>query len=114
MVEYTCGFNGADPLQTIPDWIIVTKEIDGRVISNITIDGDEIADNRHTGLEWQVGQINKTSSPNSRLVFGPVTPTHNQSSYQCAFAIRQNANGLLHRQTVTSNAGTLTVVGKRL
>jgi len=46
-------------------------------------------------------------------VIGPIDSAHNQSSYQCVFGINQIVNGLLQRQTVRSNVGTLTVVGKR-
>ena len=60
-----------------------------------------------------VGQANATSSPNSRLVFGPVSITHNQSSYQCVFRISEIINGLIQRQIVKSSVGTLTVFGKK-
>ena len=114
MAKCTCGFDGADPSSTIPDWIIVTRATNGSLISNRTFEGIEIVANRHAGLRWQVGQLNVTSAPNSRLVFGPVDPTYNQSSYQCVFTITQLVNGLLQIQIVKSSVGTMTVVGKRI
>ena len=115
MAKLTCGFEGTtfNPVTTIPDWIIITRATDGSVISNVTIDGGEIIDNKHDGLRWVVNQINATSSPNSRLMFGPVNMTHNQSSYQCVFTISTPINGLIQRQSVKSSIGTLTVVGKK-
>ena len=113
MAECTCGFVGADPSQAIPDWIIVKRAADGSLMSNRTINGREIFANRHNGFSWQFGQITPTSAPNSRLVFGPVDQTHNQSSYQCVSTLTQIVNGLLQIQTVRSSVGALTVVGKR-
>ena len=112
MAECTCGFDGANPATTFPDWIIVTRATDGSTISNVTFDGGRIVDNRHDGLRWVVGQANATSSPNSRLVFGPVNMTHNQLSYQCLFRTSELINGLVHRQIVKSSLGTLTVLGE--
>ena len=113
ITKCTCGYDGVNPTETIPDWIIVTKSSDGTVIKNRTIGGREIIANRHAGLRWLIGQINTTSAPNSGLLIGPVDFTHNQSSYQCVFTINQSVNGSLQSQTVRSNMGTLTVVGKR-
>ena len=113
MAECTCGFNGADAAQTVPDWTIITRATNGSLISNRTIDGVDIVTNRHAGLRWQVGQSNATSAPNSRLVFGPVDPTHNQSSYQCVFTINQLVDGIIWGLIVRSSVGTLTVVGKK-
>ena len=55
MVECTCGFNGADPLLSIPDWTIVIRASNGSLMSNRTFDGREIVTNRHAGFKWQVG-----------------------------------------------------------
>ena len=114
MANFTCGFEGttANPATTIPDWIIVTRATDGSVTSNVTIDGEDIVDNKHDELRWEAGQTSITSSPNSRLVFGPVSLTHNQLSYQCLFRISEIINGSFQRQIVKSSVGTLTVVGK--
>ena len=114
MAVYACGFDGTtlNPATTIPDWIIITRATNGSVISNVTIDGGEIVDNKRDGLRWVVNQINATSSPNSRLEFGPVNMTHNQSSYQCVFTISTLINGIIQRQSVKSGVGTLTVLGE--
>ena len=116
MAVCTCGFEGTtlNPATTIPDWIIITRATDGSVISNVTIDGEEIVDNKHDGLRWVINQINATSSPDSRLMFGPVNMTHNQSSYQCVFKISTPINGLIQRQSVMSSIGTLTVLGENI
>ena len=115
MAEFTCGFDGTtlNPATTIPDWIIFARATGDSVTSNVTIDGEEIVDNKHDGLRWVVNRTNATSSPNSRLVFGPVNMTHNQSSYQCVFRISIFINGLIQRRSVKSSVGTLTVVGKK-
>jgi len=47
-------------------------------------------------------------------VFGPVSITHNQSSYQCVFRTSEIINGLIQRQIVKSNVGTLTVLGENI
>ena len=114
MAESMCGFEGASAITTTPDWIIVTRSSDGRVISNVTIDGGDIVDNKHDGLMWQFGDVNTTSSPNSKLVVSPVDETHNQSSYQCVFTFIEVVNGSAQLLIVKSSVGTLTVVGKNL
>ena len=110
----TCGFDGVSTSSTIPDWIIVTRSSDGSVISNVTIDGEDIIDNKHDGLVWQFGNTTTTSSPNSKLVVGPVDETHNQSSYQCVFRLIDNVDGSPQNRIVKSSVGILTVVGKKL
>jgi len=114
MAECTCGFNGANPLLTTPNWRIVTRSSDGSVVSNITINGMSIVHDKDDGLKWVIGQANSTSSPNSKLVVGPVNETHNQSSYQCVFPVNQIINGITQTGIVHSSIGTLTVVGKNL
>ena len=113
MAECTCGFDGANPAERIPDWIIITRSSDGTLISNDTIDGGDIIDNKHDGFVWRVGDANTTSSPNGKLVVGPVDEIHNQSSYQCVFRLNQIINGSIQSQIVKSSVGTLTVVGKK-
>ena len=116
MAECTCGFDGADPLLTSPDWTIVTRSSSGSVISNVTIDGEDILINVHRGFKWILGPRNSTSAPGSKLIFGPVNKTHNQSSYQCVFnmLVNQFVNGSNQFHSVESSVGTLTVVGKKL
>ena len=114
MAECTCGFDGVSPLTTIPDWIIIKRNSDGSVVSNVTIGGRDIIQDKDDGLEWIIGQANSTSSPNSKLVVGPVNETHNQSSYQCVFHVNQIINGITQNGIVQSSIGTLTVTGKNL
>ena len=114
LAECTCGFDGANPTLITPDWIIVTRNSNGSVNSNVTITGDDIIDNKHDGLVWRFGQTNTTSAPNSKLVVGPVDETHNQSSYQCVFRLNEEVNELVQSQIFKSSVGTLTVVGKKL
>jgi len=114
MAECTCGFDGANSLTTTPDWRIIKRSSDGSVVSNMTFIGNNIIRDQDDGLEWVIGQVNSTSSPNSRLVVGPVNEAHNQSSYQCVFNVNQNINGSTQIRTVMSSVGILTVVGKNL
>ena len=114
MAKCRCGFDGVNPAVTTPDWIIVTRSSDGSITDSVTIDGEDIVDNKHDGLMWQIGQSNITSSPNSKLVIGPLDETLNQSSYQCVFRLNQVINGSVQSQIVKSSVGTLTVVGKKL
>ncbi|XP_065884121.1 receptor-type tyrosine-protein phosphatase H-like [Dysidea avara] len=111
MAKCRCGFDGVNPAVTTPDWIIVTRSSDGSITDSVTIDGEDIVDNKHDGLMWQIGQSNITSSPNSKLVIGPLDETLNQSSYQCVFRLNQVINGSVQSQIVKSSVGTLTVVG---
>ena len=114
MAECACGFDGVSVLTTIPDWRIVTRNSDGSVVSNVTINGRDIVRDKNDGLEWVIGQANSTSSPNSKLVIGPVNETYNQSSYQCVFPVNQIINETTQTRIVQSSIGTLTVVGKNL
>ena len=79
----------------------------GSIVSNDTIDGSDIVADRISGLEWvpdtNSGEDNAT---NSKLIFGPVNNTHNQSSFQCFFITVRN------EVIAASSIGTITVVGK--
>ena len=86
MAECYCGFTGTDPYFAIPNCRIVFRCDNGSIISNDTIDGDDILDELINDLQWlpdlTSGDNNVT---NSKLLVGPVNMTHNQSSYQCVF-----------------------------
>ena len=114
MAECSCGFDGASPSIITPNWRIVTRNNDGGVVSNVIVNGRDVVNDKDDGLEWVIGQANSTSSPNSKLVIGPVNETHNQSSYQCVFHVNQIINGATQHRIVKSSVGTLTVVGKNL
>ena len=106
MAECNCGFTGTDPNFAVPNWRIVFRSDDGSVISNDTIDGDDIADRLIKGLQWMPDLTSgDNNAPNSKLLVGPVNMTHNQSSYQCIFT--RTIGG-----TIISSVGTMTVVGK--
>ena len=106
IAECDCGFAGADPYFAIPNWMIVLRSDDGSIISNNTIDGDDIENRLINGLQWAPDLTSgDNNAPNSKLLVGPVNMTHNQSSYQCIF------NGV-NDNSVISNMGTMTVVGK--
>ena len=109
IAECYCGFTGANPNAAIPDWRIILRSDDGSIISNDIFDGLDIINRLINGLQWvpdlTSGDNNAT---NSKLLVGPVNMTHNQSSYQCIFSI-VSSNGL---ESVISNVGTMTVVGK--
>ena len=105
MAECNCGFTGTDPNFVVPNWRIVFRSDDGRVISNDTISGAEISDRLINGLQWLPDLTSgDNNSPNSKLLVGPVNMTHNQSSYQCLFQTVSSS--------VISSVGIMTVVGK--
>ena len=110
MAEFYCGFTEADPYTVFPDWRVIFRSDDDSIASNDTVDGDDIVNMNISGLQWvpdlTSGDNNAT---NSKLLVGPVNMTHNQSSYQCIFTIL-SLNSL--PESVISNVGTMTVVGK--
>ena len=106
IAECDCGFTGVDPYLAIPNWRIVFRSDDGSIISNNTIDGDDIDDRLINGLQWIPDLTSgDDNAPNSKLLVGPVNMTHNQSSYQCIL-------NLIRSDTIISSVGTMTVVGK--
>ena len=106
IVECDCGFIGTDPYFVIPNWRIVLRSDDGSIISNNTIDGDDIDNRLINGLQWAPDLTSgDDNAPNSKLLVGPVNMTHNQSSYQCIIE-------LIGSDTIISSVGTMTVVGK--
>ena len=106
IAECDCGFSGADPYLALPNWRIVFRSDDGSIISNNTIDGDDIDNGHINSLQWMPDLTSgDKNAPNSKLLVGPVNMTHNQSSYQCIFE-------LIGSNTIISSVGTMTVVGK--
>ena len=108
MAPCPCGFTGGSPNAVIPDWRIIYRNDNDSVISNGTIDGDDILLRRINGLQWVAdfdSGINNATK--SQLFVGPVNMTHNQSSYQCMFTINVHGGG----STVMSSVGTMTVLG---
>ena len=107
IAECDCGFTGADPYSIIPDWRIVLRSDDGSIISNKTIDEDDIDNRLINGLQWVPDLTSgDNNAPNSKLLVGPVNMTHNQSSYQCIFDLVRSDT------VISSSVGTMTVVGK--
>ena len=109
MAPCDCGFTGGNPEHLTPDWRIVYRSDSGSVISNGTIDGDNILSSDINGFQW-VADFDSgiNNAPNSKLLVGPVNMTHNQSSYQCMFTINEPGGG---SNTVMSSVGTMKVVG---
>ena len=107
MAECYCGFTGVNANFVRPNWRITFRSDDGSIVSNDTVDGDDIVSGLINGLQWvpdlTSGDNNAT---NSKLLVGPVNMTHNQSSYQCIF---RSQDGL-----IVSNVGIMTVVGKAI
>ena len=103
--KINCGYAGANPTLTMPNWVITNRSSDGSII-NTTYTGFNLINGSIDGLLWSPdltsGDENAT---NSKLLVGPVNNTHNQSSYQCIFP-------LANRLTINSSVGTVTVVGK--
>ena len=108
MAECYCGFTGANPTFAIPDWRIVFRSDNGSIVSNDTVDGDDIAHRLINDLQWVPDQTNgDNNATNSKLLVGPVNMTHNQSSYQYIFTRGQGG-------FIISSVGTITVVGKAI
>ena len=103
-VNISCGFSGAVPQTTVPNWRVIRSD-NGSVISDEIIRGSDIESDDDDGLVW-IPDL--TSGPNnaqsSILVVGPVDETYNQSSYQCIFATTGG--------NISSSMGTITVAGK--
>ena len=105
IAEVYCGFTGTSPNFAIPNWRIVFRSDNGSIISNDTIDGDDILNRLINGLQWSPDLTSgDNNATNSKLLVGPVNMTHNQSSYQCIFP---RVGG-----SVISSVGTMTIVGK--
>ena len=105
IAECDCGFSGASPYTTLPSWRIILRNDDGSVVSNVTHNGIDIVDRHINGLQWLPDETSgDNTSPNSKLLVGPVNKTHNQSSYQCIFVTT--------RGSIISSVGIITVVGK--
>ncbi|XP_065915845.1 adhesion G protein-coupled receptor L4-like isoform X2 [Dysidea avara] len=102
-VNISCGFSGAVPQTTVPNWRVIRSD-NGSVISDEIIRGSDIESDDDDGLVW-IPDL--TSGPNnaqsSILVVGPVDETYNQSSYQCIFATTGG--------NISSSMGTITVAG---
>ena len=99
----SCGFDNVSNLFN-PDWRIIKRSDDGSVISDVTLNVADINNDDNNGLQYTNDvSSGMNTSPNSRLLVGPVDETDNQSSYQCIFTI-----GL---DVFESSIGTLTVTG---
>ena len=105
IAKINCGYTGANPVYVIPKWQILLRSDNGSIISNSTINGEDIYDTTINGLQW-VPDLRDNNASNSKLLVGPVNKTHNQSSYQCIIIT------LLVSSTIKSSVGTITVVGK--
>ena len=102
VAEINCGFTGIDPYIITPNWIM--RNSDGR---NETVLGGNILANLVSGFRWIPDRDSGAdNAPNSKLFFGPVNETHNQSSFQCFFTNSRN------QILAISSIGTITVVGK--
>ena len=101
-----CGFTGANPIHVFPQWRIIYRSDNGSIVSNFTVDGEDILHRPMSGLQWLPNLASGDSnSTNSKLLVGPVNKTHNQSSYQCIFKTAFS-DGII------SSVGRITVVGK--
>ena len=88
MAECDCGFTGANPIRVFPEWRIIYRSDNGSIVSNFTVDGEDIILRPMSGLQWIPDLTSgDNSATNSKLLVGPVNKTHNQSSYQCIFTI---------------------------
>ena len=97
--KISCGIS--NPVRIRPDWRIIRRHNNGRIISNVTVSGMDILNNKINGLEFLI-IIKKTNG--SYLSVGPVDDTYNNTSYQCIFTINDT---IIESDT----AGTITVIG---
>ena len=98
-----CGFTGADPRVTIPEWIRIIKNADGTT-QTVTISSSELISHSYPGHLWEPDLTSGPfNAPGSRLLIGPVDETYDQSVYVCSFS---TVNG-----TIKSNPGILTTAG---
>ena len=96
-----CGFDNVSNLFN-PDWRIIKRSDDGSVISELDV--RDINNDDNDGLQYITDlSSGMNTSPNSRLLVGPVDETDNQSSYQCIFNIGDDV--------FESSIGTLIVTG---
>ena len=103
--ECHCGFIGADPNFVIPNWRIILRSEDNRIISNDTYNGYNIVNEDINGLQWVPDLTSgDNNASNSKLLVDPVNMTYNQLSCQCIIEIIND--------TIISSVGTITVVGK--
>ena len=102
--EISCGYTGVDAFNTRPDWRIVRRNNDGDVISNDTINGTSIQENRNDGLAFFREVLRDNSANRSYLSVGSVDDTYNNTSYQCIFTINDT---IIESDT----AGTVIVIG---
>ena len=106
VAEMDCGFSGANPGHVFPEWRIIYRNDTGSVISNFTVDSEDIIHRPMNGLQWSPDLTSGgNNAPNSKLLVGPVNRIHNWSSYQCVFD-----TGLIDPSI--SEVGKITVVGK--
>ena len=102
-VNMPCGFTGADPRVTIPDWMRTIRNDDG-TMRTIQISANELLQGSYPDHRWIPDLTSGVSNSfRSRLEIGPVDQSYNQSVYVCSFL---TVNG-----TVYSNPGILTIIG---
>ena len=101
-----CGYTGVFYLfKTWPNWRIIKRNNNGSVISNVTVSGMDIRNNKIKYLEFIIiTSSNDNSVDGSYLSVGPVDDIHNNTSYQCIFTIKDN---IIESDT----AGTIIVIG---
>ena len=100
-VRIPCGFTGAAAQTRSLNWRIIRRSDDGSIVSDETVNVDDILYDFDDGLQW-VSDSTSTgnNAPNGLLYVGPLNVSHNQSSYQCLL------------NDAESSIGTLTVFGK--
>ena len=104
VASMSCGFSGADPHITIPEWIRIVTNPDGTT-TNITISSSELMAHSYPGHLWEADLISGTyNAPGSRLLIGPVDQGYDRSVYVCRFS---TINGI-----VKSSPGILTVISE--
>ena len=86
----SCGYTGVDDHFNIrANWRIIKRNNTGSVISNETVSGIEIRNNKIEDLKVFI-RLSGNSANESYLSVGPVNATYNNTSYQCIFTINDN------------------------
>ena len=97
--DIPCGFQGANPNSVNVTWYIDKQNSQVMIVPANTITSPT------NGLQWVLDVLSgNTNSRNSKLIVGPVSEEHDQSTYQCSI-------GLPNDTMINSAVATLTVIG---
>ena len=102
--KISCGYARVGSFGIKPDWRVIKRSNNGSVISNVTVSGNDVLNDKSDGLEYFIVARTDNGASGSYLSVGPVDDTYNNTSYQCIFTINDT---IIESDT----AGTITVIG---